>query len=186
MSLVDQGMKVFTAIYKRVYDSLSFEFRNLYRLNRKYLTDEAYSAYLGYPASVQADFADDGCLVTPVADPNSVTMMQRMAQAGFLKDLANDPIFGPMLNKGNILQRVLAAANIDDVQSLILPPPPPTPADQIPLMKAMADIDKTKSEAAHNFALASRENSQGEHFQAKTADLITGHLPDFFNNPPTQ
>ena len=43
LALVDQGMKVYTAIYKRIYRALKMELKKLYRLNRLYLTeDERY------------------------------------------------------------------------------------------------------------------------------------------------
>ena len=185
MALIDQGMKVFTAIYKRIYDGLSAEFRLLYRLNRKYLQDAAYQAFLGIQgASVQADFADDGCLVVPVADPNSVTMAQRMTKASFLKQLLEDPILGKMLDAKDILMRILAAGDIEDIPSALAKPAPPTPADTVQYQTALAQIDNLKAQAAHNNALAEAEEARGEHFQAKTADLIMGHQPQYFQNPP--
>ena len=41
MATIEQGMKVFTAVYKRVYRSLK-EFRKIYKLNRTYLNPEEY------------------------------------------------------------------------------------------------------------------------------------------------
>lgn len=184
MALIDQGMKVFTAIYKRIYDSLSYEFRILYRLNRKHLSDKEYSDYLGQPASVKADFADDGCLVCPVADPNSVTMMQKMATSSFLMQVKNDPDFKAMLNPQAILMRVLSAANIDNVQEILAQPKPPTPADQLAVQEKVAQIQNLQSQTAHNFALADAESKRGENYAAKTADVIMGHQPNFFENPP--
>jgi chaperonin GroES len=35
MATVEQGMKVFTAVYKRIYRSLAEEFKKLYRLNKQ-------------------------------------------------------------------------------------------------------------------------------------------------------
>ena len=185
MALIDQGMKVFTAIYKRIYDGLTAEFRLLYRLNRKYLKDDAYQTFLGIEgASVQADFANDGCLVVPVADPSSVTMAQRMAKASFLKTLLEDPALGKLLDPKNILMRILAAGDIDDIQSALAKPAAPTPADQIQMQTALAQIENLKSQAAHNNALAEAEQARGEHFEAKTADVLMGHQPQYFVNPP--
>ena len=186
MALIDQGMKAFTAVYKRVYDALSCEFRLLYKLNRRHLTDDIYQAYLGEQAQVQQDFAHDDCLVTPVADPNTVTMMQRMAKASFLKSLLEDPILGKLLNPQNILSRILAAGDVEDVQSCLAPPAQPGPAEQLAVQEKIALIAKLNSEAEHNQALATAEAHRGEHYQAQTANLIMGHQPDFNRNPPVK
>lgn len=184
MALIDQGMKVFTAIYKRIYDSLSHEFRILYDLNRKHLDPQKYGSYLGAPADVGADFADDDAIVTPVADPNKVTLTQRIAVASFLMQLLAHPILGRRLDPDAVLQRVLAAAEIDDVPSLIAKPQPPTPVDQVQLQAALASVEKTKSEAQHNYALAAREASAADLNAAKSAAEVMAHQPDFFRNPP--
>ena len=171
---------MFTAIYKRIYNALTCEFKILYKLNRKNLKDDTYSAYLGEQASVQQDFADDGCLVTPVADPNSVTMMMRMAMAQFLMQLAEAPLFQGKLNADEILKRVMEAAGIDGVEKLIVPPQPPQPIVE---ETALANLDKIKADAAHNYALAGAEQARGEHFQAKTASEVMKQMPSFNQNP---
>ncbi len=183
MALIDQGLKVFTAIYKRIYNALTAEFRVLYKLNAKYLTDEVYSKYLGQPAKVADDFADDGCLVTPVADPNSVTMMMRMALAQFYLQLGEHPMFQGLLNPLEILQRVLEGAGADSPEKLIKQPAPPSPQDQIAQQTALANLENLKAQAFHNTALAEAEQARGEHFQAKTADLIMNQQPDFMKEP---
>ena len=40
MASIEQGMKVFTAVYKRVYRSLTSEFRKIYKLNQQYMNPE--------------------------------------------------------------------------------------------------------------------------------------------------
>ena len=186
MALIDQGMKVFTAIYKRIYDALSHEFRIQYKLNRKYLKPEKYTAYIGAAATVEQDFADDEAVVTPVADPNSVTVVQKLARASFLMQLVQHPKLGNMLDDEVILRRVLSAAEIDDVLSVIAKPKPPTPADQIQVQAALANIEKVKSEAEHNYALASRESASADFASARAAQTIMAHQPDFFQNPIVQ
>jgi chaperonin GroES len=43
MASIEQGMKVFTAVYKRIYRALSEEFNKLFVLNGKYLNDSEYA-----------------------------------------------------------------------------------------------------------------------------------------------
>jgi len=183
MALIDQGMKVFTAIYKRIYDSLTREFRIQYRLNQRHLDPKKYIAYLGVMADATQDFADDGALVTPIADPSAVTQMQQMAKASFLMQLLEHPKVGPLLDAAGVLKRLLAAASIDGVTDVMAKPQPPTPADQIQLQAAIANIDKVKSEAEHNRALAQREFATADNQSAQAADKVVGHQPAFFQNP---
>lgn len=46
MATVEQGMKVFTAVYKRIYRSLTEEFKKIYKLNKLYLDPNKYVAIL--------------------------------------------------------------------------------------------------------------------------------------------
>ncbi len=184
MALIDQGMKVFTAIYKRVFVALSDEFRIQYELNRRYLDDKTYSEYLGQPASVQADFADDGCIVNPVADPGEVTETQRITKAQFLSSLLMQPAFQGLLEPMPILMRVLQAAEIDNVAEVLKKPGQPSPADMLQMAQARAQVELAQSSAMHNRALAAKEMAQADHYSAKAASEIAGPRPDFFKNPP--
>lgn len=46
VATIEQGMKVFTAVYKRVYRSLTKEFRKIYKLNKIYLNPTEYISAL--------------------------------------------------------------------------------------------------------------------------------------------
>jgi chaperonin GroES len=184
MALIDQGLKAFTAVYKRIYDSLSAEFSMMYALNRRYLDDHVYQAYLGAPATVQEDFADDGCLVMPVADPNSVTMAQRMARAAFLQRILEDPVLGKLLDPQDILHRILSAGDVEDIPSALAKPQPPGPGDALAMRKAIAEITLTENQAAHQGALAVTEGARQSKLATDTASKIMEHQPDFYKNPP--
>jgi chaperonin GroES len=183
MALIDQGMKVFTAIYKRIYDALGREFRIQYRLNQQNLKPQAYQSYLGLPADPSQDFADDGAIVTPVADPSAVTMMQQMAKASFLMQISEHPKFGPLLDDMTILRRLLEAASIDGVGDLIKKPQPPGPQEQIALETALANIDKLKSEAERNRAASNQSMASADNQSAQAADKVLGHQPLIMPEP---
>ena len=177
MALIDQGMKVFTAIYKRIYDAMGRGFKIQYRLNSRYLDGQKYQSYLGQQADPAQDFADDGALVTPVADPSAVTMMQQMAKASFLMQLSEHPKFGPLIDPAAVLKRLLEAASIDGVADIMAKPSAPPPQEQIAMATAVANLDKIKSEAEHNRALAVREGAAADNQSAQAADKIMGHQP---------
>ena len=133
MALIEQGQMVFTASYKRIYLALQDEFALICRLNAKNLDPARYNAFLDeeQPADPRADFDLSDMDVLPVADPNSVTSMQKMARAQFLLELAQNG----MLNPAEAIKRVLDAAAIESPEAL-LPQPDPAQVKQAMLMQA--------------------------------------------------
>lgn len=97
MALIEQGLKTYNAIYKRVYRSLKSEFRVLFRLNARYLDEEEYFRVLDQDARVyRADFNREDCDVIPVADPYLSSDVQRMARAQALQETIGMPGVNPM------------------------------------------------------------------------------------------
>ena len=124
LAIIEQGLKVFTAIYKRVYRSLKSELAKLYRLNQKYGDEVAqYKAGNTWKKIAKEDYVK-GSGVEPVADPTMVTDMQALGRAQFLMGFLNDPFFNPH----EIRRRALAAANIDNIDKVLNEQPAPNPA----------------------------------------------------------
>jgi chaperonin GroES len=77
MALIEQGMQVFTASYKRIFRSLKAEFALLSRMNVRYLDPQTYAAFFDVEGEEQPDPRVDFDLsdmdIEPVADPKSVT-----------------------------------------------------------------------------------------------------------------
>ena len=130
MALVEQGMKVFTAAYKRVYRALQREFRLLARINATYLDPQTYSAFLDTQADPRADFDSADMDIQPVADPNAVTKMQEMARAQLLREEAD----AGRLDPAAATRRVLEAASIENVDELL---PQATPEQQAMMQMQM-------------------------------------------------
>jgi len=149
MALIEQGQMVFTASYKRIYLALQDEFALICGLNAKNLNADRYNAFLDgeQPADPAADFAMMDMDVLPVADPNSVTSMQKMGRAQFLIDLAEKG----MVNPQEVAKRVLDAASVENPEAL-MPQPDPMQAKQAELMQAaqeeMLVIDMRLKEAS--------------------------------------
>lgn len=123
LAMIEQGMQVFSAIYKRVHRSLKAEFAKLYRLNRLYLQfDSGYQQGDEWKTITPEDYAR-GSGVEPISDPKMVSDMQRLGHAQFLMGFLNDPYFDGM----EIRRRVLDAANVEEPDKLIKGPPPPPP-----------------------------------------------------------
>jgi chaperonin GroES len=160
LALIEQGHKVFTAIYKRIFKALTKEFKIIYRLNKKYLSDQAYSAVVGIPASVEQDYALDTMLVCPVADPTLVTEMQRIARAQMLTQLQMQPPYNTLLDPQKTLTRLLSAAGIDNYMEVMAQPKGPTPDDQMKMQLMQKQIEKLQSEIDFNSSRAAAKLSE--------------------------
>lgn len=139
LALIEQGMKVFTAVYKRIFRSLKREYALLAGINARYVSPEQYNQLLDeeQPADPRRDFAAADMDIQPVADPESVTRMQEMAKAQLLLEMAGDGL----VDKGVAASRILEAAAIPDVDELA---PKPNPAqkmmEQLGMKAAEADV----------------------------------------------
>lgn len=125
LALIEQGMQVFSAIYKRIYRSLKSEYAKLYRLNARYLDPETYFTVLDTPEAIgPEDYAEGDFDIVPVADPTVVTNMQRLGRAEFLMQFRADPL----VNQRELRKRVFEAASIEDIDMLLLEQMPQDPA----------------------------------------------------------
>jgi chaperonin GroES len=115
MALVEQGLKVFTAIYKRIHRSLKDEFEKLFRLNRLYLEEQSsYRVGATWKKITREDYeADTG--VDPVSDPTMVVDAQRMARTQVLAEFKDDPLCDGI----EIRRRIFEAASIPDLDKIL-------------------------------------------------------------------
>lgn len=126
LALIEQGLKTYTAIFKRIHRALGKELRKLYSLNAKYLDPEQYFTFQDSREAVaQQDYNDEEMDVTPISDPSVVTDMQQLGRANFLMGFMNDPFVDQM----ELRRRIMGAATITDLDSLLVEPqqPPPDP-----------------------------------------------------------
>jgi chaperonin GroES len=132
MAVIEQGLKVFTAVYKRLFRSLKYEYRKLYRLNRIYLPQESYFRVLDLDQGEmmrigQSDYQGDPTDIQPAADPNMVSESQRLVRAQALVSSLRE---GSPANPLEIWKRYYEAMRIENPEKLLpkeLPPPPPDP-----------------------------------------------------------
>jgi chaperonin GroES len=123
LALIEQGLKTFTAIYKRVHLALKQELAKLYRLNRVYMNDQAHYKVGNEWRSITRQDYEAGSSVEPVSDPTMVSDMQKLGRAQFLMGFSNHPFCDGM----EIRRRVLDAASIDNPSAILRGPPPPNP-----------------------------------------------------------
>lgn len=85
--MVEQGMKIYTAIFKRVWRSMKWEFKKLFILNGRFMPVKTTYGAEGLEAR-REDYLGDPGRICPAADPNMVSEGQRMQQAVTLKEAA--------------------------------------------------------------------------------------------------
>jgi hypothetical protein len=164
LAMIEQGLKVFTSIYKRVFRSMKEEFKKLYRLNSLYMEDTEYFRVLDTQLAVgRADYAMGDMDVTPVADPTMSSEAQKLARANALMQTMQvnpDP-----MGKAEILLQyydAIGAKNIDkllNVETLQqqMQNPPPNPE----MLRFQLEIQKAKDEnqlKMHDMELKERES----------------------------
>ena len=140
LALIEQGLKVFSSIYKRLHRSLKAEYRKVRRLDRLYLSLETYQSVLDDPDAKMSDFYEKDMDVEPVSDETELTNVQKMVKAQALVEM-----MGSGLNDREIQKRYLQSLDIPDIDK-ILPPenvePPPDP--ELELKKQELEIEGQK------------------------------------------
>jgi chaperonin GroES len=119
-ALQAQGLKVFTSIQRRVYRSLTSEFKKIFRLNSLYLDPIKYFHVVDQPKVIKKDDFDVKKVhIMPVADPNLSSDFQRSNRNQML--LAAQQL--PGTNKIALTQQVLQNSDLGvPVQSLMMSP----------------------------------------------------------------
>ena len=126
MASIEQGMKLFTAVYKRIYRSMTSEFRKIYLLNREYANPEEYLDFLDMPIT-QDDFQGSENDISPAADPNASSQQEKQAKVQSIGQLLQLQTINPM----EFTKRYLEAFEIPNLEQLIMQPPQgPSPEEQ--------------------------------------------------------
>ena len=132
MAAIEQGLKVFTSIYKRTHRSLKKEFRKLYELNARYLDDEKIFSVLDADRDItedetkvsRKDYESGDNDIIPYADPNVSSEQQRLAKIEALQA----PLQMGLINPQEWAKRYLEATEQPDIATLMkVDPPQPDP-----------------------------------------------------------
>lgn len=150
MATIEQGMKVFTAVYKRVYRSLKDEFYKIYCLNHIYMDPATYAEVLDSTIGPD-DFSKSGYDVCPAADPNTATSTEKLMKAQGLLELLPTGVLDPV----KVVQRVLDAQEQPNYEQLFTMQvqqtgqltPPPDPKLQEMQMKGQLEQQKIAMQA---------------------------------------
>jgi len=165
LALIEQGLKVFSSIYKRMHRSFKAEFRKVRRLNRLYLSEEHYKTVLDDPEADIADFAENDIDVVPISDETELTNVQKLIKAEALNAKK-----GTGLNDREIDKRYLEAMDVPDIEKLLPPENAKPPEDpmleikrqEIEVKRMEAMNDKERVEIEKQLAAAKIEKMEAD------------------------
>jgi chaperonin GroES len=152
MATIEQGMKVFTAVYKRIYRSLGKEFKKLYLLNREYMNPEEYIDVLDEPVQ-QLDYYGNENDIAPGADPTAVSSQEKQAKVQALMQLLQLGTINPMA----VTQLFMEAHEIPNPQMYLAQPQPPQPDPKQQELQLKAQLETQKAQRDMQMAQAKME-----------------------------
>ena len=127
VALLERGMKVMSAIHKRLHYAQKQEFRILARIFRDNIPQVYPYDVEGGNRTIMASDFDDRIDVVPVSDPNIFSMAQRVTLAQTQLQLAqSNP---QMHNLHAAYRRMYLALEVQNIDEILPPPPEPKPLD---------------------------------------------------------
>ena len=161
VAMLERGMKVMSAIHKRLHYAQKTEFRLLARIFAENLPPVYPYEVTGAPQQVKVEDFDARIDVLPVSDPNIFSMAQRVTLAQTQLQLAqSNPQMHNLHAAYRRMYQALEVQNIDE----ILPPPPPPPPPQDPAVENGSMINGQTPQA-------SPEQDHDAHIQAHVSLL---------------
>ena len=184
IAMMERGSRVMSGVHKRCYYAMRLEFKILARICGEYLPPVyPYDVYGGPRTIKGADF-DNKVDVLPVADPNIMSMAQRVTLAQTQLQIASS---NPQLhNIHEAYRRVYEALGTKQIETLLKPPvKQPEPMDpakenaralQMKLLTAFEFQDHDAHIAAHSAFMASRMVQINPQVYALLQSHISDHI----------
>lgn len=136
-TMVQQGMQVYAAIFKRMWRAMRDEFRKGFVLNARHMPD---SVPFGGAKVTRAMFLEDPSLLVPAADPNLVSESMKLQQAVAIKQSAQTT---PGYDIPAVERNFLRTLRVDGIEVLY-----PGPDRVPPLKNPKQIVEELKLEAA--------------------------------------
>lgn len=146
-TMAEQGMKIFSGIFKRTYRSLRDEFRLLYRLNQLYIIENKTFGVERSKVLMQ-DYSGDANAIKPSADPHIISDSQRSMQAQAVKQSSMQV---PGYNLYEVEKMFLKSLKVSGINQLFpdpkgpnAVPPKPNPKVQVEQMKGEIKLQEAQ------------------------------------------
>jgi hypothetical protein len=184
VALMERGSRVMSGVHKRCYYAMRLEFKILSRICAEFLPAEyPYDVYGGPRQIKSADF-DGRVDILPVADPNIMSMAQRVTLAQTQLQIASS---NPQIhNIHEAYRRVYEALGTKQIETLLKPAPKqPEPMDpakenaralQMRLLTAFEFQDHDAHIAAHMAFMATRMVQINPQVYALLQSHVSDHI----------
>ena len=184
IAMMERGSRVMSGVHKRCYYAMRLEFKILARICGQFLPPEyPYDVY-GGPRQIKASDFDDRVDILPVADPNIMSMAQRVTLAQTQLQIASS---NPQIhNIHEAYRRVYEALGTKQIETLLKPAPKqPEPMDpakenaralQMKLLTAFEFQDHDAHIAAHMAFMASRMVQINPQVYALMQSHVSDHI----------
>lgn len=184
--MAEQGMKVYSNIFKRIWRCAKGEYKKLFELNALYMPSSVRYGEQGGMA-IRADFTQGSSYITPIADPNITSEAMRMAQ---IQAVAQRAMGVPGYSIPNVEMAFLKGLRVEAPETLYpgpdKVPPLPNPKVQVEQMKLQGQqlalqqkqqqfILTMQEEHRLNTAKIVQLEAQAHQFLANADGVATGH-----------
>lgn len=174
--MVEQGTKIYSGIFKRLWRAMRVEFRKRYQLNGKYLADVVM---FGEGEVRRAEFLGDPSRLIPAADPNLSSEAVRLQQAIALREAAAT---NPAYKRDAVERNFLRALGVDSpdefygsVEEL---PPPVDPKMEIAKLQHQRDMARLELDTQDLIATLQETRRLNDakilELEAKVAEILAG------------
>ena len=182
--MAEQGAKINSAIYKRVWRAFKGEFQKLFLLNKKFVPvgPTAFGQKAGLISAEDYQGPEDA--IRPAADPHLASDTHRVAQATMLKQLS----MGGGYDKDAVERNLLRAMRVENMDELFkgfhakgfeAPPPPKVMQEEVKgeiAIKRDAQKHHSKMEEKMVQLLVEKDKNLAEldKLKAETAEILAG------------
>ena len=184
VAMMERGSRVMSGVHKRCYYAMRLEFKILARICGESLPPEyPYDVY-GGPRTIKAQDFDNRVDILPVADPNIMSMSQRVTLAQTQLQIASSN--PQMHNLHEAYRRVYEALGTKQIEAILKPPPKqPEPLDpakenarslQMQLLTAFEFQDHDAHLQAHMAFMQSRMVQINPQVYALLQSHISDHI----------
>ena len=184
IALMERGSRVMSGVHKRCYYAMRLEFKILARICADYLPPEYPFDVYGGPRQIKSADFDGRVDILPVADPNIMSMAQRVTLAQTQLQIASSN--PQMHNLHEAYRRVYEALGTKQIESLLKPPPKqPEPMDpakenarslQMQLLTAFEFQDHDAHLATHMAFMSSRMVQINPQVYALLQSHVSDHI----------
>ena len=175
LQMMEQGMKAYMGVFKRIYRSLRDEFTLQQRLNVAYPPAATYALVNGQDADPM-ELQQRDLPIIPAADPNNVANAQKSQKAQFLLQFRDEP----NVDRAEINRRALSALQIENIEKIMPPQQPLTPEQQaemqmvkeLEMRRITAEVLKLENESQVKKAETTKKTAETARVLKETDKII--------------